>query len=292
MAGSDEGTKFILIGGYSQSGKNTFATSLQGKNDIAWKLMSREGATASPGGVESTGAFSAPFFETSFAFSLKKTVCERLSIPLDRVDDLKDIPLSFDQLLVQQPHWHCCTSRTAAGTRASDVHLSFSVSDPPPFATLRDVLIDEAAFQRQRDPEFYAFAALNVILAQHPEPSACLITDWRYPNEIAFFERFFGKESVFSIRVIRDGYRVSSSPSEHALDTYSPDFIAVPYETRDIEDGVCDEVYFNWELYTYASVVNRQLKDAAKGARGQTRGHHDEGVDAGEPISVPGVADD
>jgi len=281
MAGDKEGTKFVLIGGYSQSGKNTFAISFQGNNDIAWRLLSRD-----PCGLP-TGA---PCFETSFAFPLKKTVCERLGIPFEHIDDLKDVPLSFDQLLAQQPHWHCIRrdAADAPPTGADD-----DAMDPPAFATLRDVLIDEAAYQRSKDPDYYAAAAHGVVLKQRPVPATCLITDWRYPNECAYFRNACGHDAVVTIRVIRDGHRVSSAPSEHALDHFSPDFVAVPYTAEEgASNGVCDEVYFNGVIYTFSSVVNLQLEEAAKGPGGQALGHHDAGVDAGKPVTGAGVTDD
>lgn len=298
MTGNEERTKFVLIGGYSQSGKNTFAISFQGNNDIAWKLLSR-GPRDRGGHTLPTGA---PCFETSFAFPLKKTVCERLSVPFEHVDDLKDVPLSFMQLLAQQPHWHCIrrlaadapptgADANAAGT--SRAKADDDAVDPPAFATLRDVLIDEAAFQRRKDPDHYAAAAHGVVLKQRPVPATCLITDWRYPNECEYFRSACGHDAVVTIRVIRDGHRVSSAPSEHALDHFSPDFVAVPYTAEEgASNGVCDEVYFNGVIYTFSSVVNLQLEEAAKGPRGQALGHHDAGVDAGKPIAGAGVADD
>lgn len=240
----DTDKRVILIGGYSQAGKNTFSKSFQGENDIQWTILTREGLPPLDAAF-----YAAPFFETAFAFSLKKTVSDRLGIDIDHVEDLKEIPLSFEQLLRQKLHWHDPSHPLHA-------HVPFG-THPPSFATLRDVLIDEAAFQRRHDPAFYAKACHRIITSEAPSSSTCLVTDWRYPNEHEFFINTMGPENVVTIRVVRDAYRRSSAPSEHALDSYSPDYIAVPRTVScDVSSvvphvGRHTTVSFNNTLYSY-----------------------------------------
>ena len=211
-----DGRKIILIGGYSGVGKNTFASSLQGRSDTQWMVLSKEPEIyALPQAV--------PYFETSFATSLKRTVAERLGIPLDQIEDLKDVPLDQGQQDRQRPHWHGVAARVP---------------------TLRDVLIDEAAYWRSVNPTHYAAATHSIIAKEAPPGATVLITDWRYPNEHTFYCNAYGPENVFTVRVIRGKYRRSTSDSEHALDAFVPDFLAVPHGSGPL-------AYYNGVWYSF-----------------------------------------
>jgi hypothetical protein len=219
MASAIKERRLVLISGYSGAGKNTLAKSLQGQNAIHWRFLtsySDNGRTFIPG----------PIWETSFAKCLKTTVSERLGIPLDDVELLKDVPLSAEQRKIQASLWN----------------IAHNAAIPMP--TLRDVLKDEAAFKRGQHEDFYAEAAHDDILAIGKFAASAMITDWRYPNEYRYFKRVYG-EHVLSIRVIRNPYIASSSPSEHALDDFSPDIVAIPAEVQD------EVVYFNGEAYAH-----------------------------------------
>jgi hypothetical protein len=212
-----DGRKIILIGGYSGVGKNTFASALQGRSDTQWMVLSNEfGLHHLPQAVS--------YFETSFATSLKRTVSERLWIHLDKFEDLKDIPLDQGQQDRQRPHWHGVAAQVP---------------------TLRDVLIDEAAYRRSINPNHYAAATHAIITKEAPPGAVVLITDWRYPNEHAFYCNTYGPENVFTVRVVRDEYRRSTSDSEHALDLFIPDFLAVPHASGPV-------AYYNKTRYGFS----------------------------------------
>lgn len=219
MAAKQKEVKVILIGGYKGVGKNTFANSFQNKNDIRWHLLTRKGAA-----VLGETFKREPFFESSFARSLKETVCERLSIATADVEELKEVSLTPTQLQAQQSWWHA--SRHSKSR-----------------ATLRDVLIDEAAFQRAHNPDIYALTECGHLSIYAPQDAVCLITDWRYPNEEDVVKEWFGTDNVVTVRVIRDTYIRSDSPSEHSLDDVSPDYLAVPF-------GTCVLRTFNGETYS------------------------------------------
>jgi len=219
MAAKQKEVKVILIGGYKGVGKNTFANSFQNKNDIRWHLLTRKGAPALGETFKR-----APFFESSFARSLKTTVSKRLGIPTTDVEALKEVSLTPAQLQAQQPWWHV--------VRYGKIR-----------ATLRDVLIDEAAYQRASNPDIYALTECGYLEIHAPQDAVCLITDWRYPNEEDVVKEWFGAENVATVRVVRDTYIRSDSPSEHSLDDFSPDYLAVPF-------GTCVLRTFNGETYS------------------------------------------
>ena len=219
MASGINEKRLVLISGYSGAGKNTLATSLRRENDIHWRFL------ASNPGFERT-FIPGPVYETSFARCLKQTVAERLGIPLDDVERLKDVPLSAEQRKLQASQWNSVCG----------------LGIPTP--TLRDVLKDEAASKRGINEDFYAEAGHGDLLTVGTCAASAMSTHWRYPNEYRDFKRVYG-EHVLSVRVIRSSYIASFSPSEHALDDFSPDIVAIPAE---VEDEV---VYFNGETYAY-----------------------------------------
>lgn len=95
--------------------------------------------------------------------------------------------------------------------------------------TYRQILIDEALRLRNIDSGVFAKHCCNEIIGPNPEeiPERIVITDWRYPNEIAILERLFPDYKITPVLIHR--IRQVESPvndiSEHQLDSRQNDYI-------------------------------------------------------------------
>ena len=79
----------------------------------------------------------------------------------------------------------------------------------------RCIWIHEAKIQREKDISYYS--------KQLVHDDNYIITDWRYPDEL----KYHNKEDVITIRVFRESVDIMALDSEHQLDDYATDFLAV-----------------------------------------------------------------
>jgi hypothetical protein len=96
--------------------------------------------------------------------------------------------------------------------------------------TYRQILIDEALRLRNIDSGVFAKHCCSEIIGLNPEedtPERIVITDWRYPNEIAILESLFSDYKIIPVLIER--INQSESPvndiSEHQLDSRQNDYV-------------------------------------------------------------------
>ena len=93
--------------------------------------------------------------------------------------------------------------------------------------TWRQVLLDEAAEQRARNPDVFADMCANAI-ARETAYDNFVITDWRFPNEFRVLRDRFPAAKLFSVLIRRKsqgGVSPVAHPSEYLLLEHIPDFI-------------------------------------------------------------------
>jgi hypothetical protein len=93
--------------------------------------------------------------------------------------------------------------------------------------TWRQVLLDEAAEERGRNPDVFAAMCANAI-ARETAYDNFVITDWRFPNEFRVLRDRFPAAKLFSVLIRRKsqgGVSPVAHPSEYLLLEHSPDFI-------------------------------------------------------------------
>ena len=84
--------------------------------------------------------------------------------------------------------------------------------------SVRDILINEAQFQRKRNPNIFVeelVKRLSTCTNEH-----IVISDFRYLNEYYYFKRN-GKFEINTIRINRDSIVPMKDPSEHQLQDFS-----------------------------------------------------------------------
>lgn len=85
-------------------------------------------------------------------------------------------------------------------------------------------LIKIAAARRAEDPRWFCRRLFE------NQSASCIITDWRYPNEheeaLAWCERRGAK--LITIRVVNSTIEIPTEPSEHYLDDFPADILALP----------------------------------------------------------------
>ena len=95
--------------------------------------------------------------------------------------------------------------------------------------TYRQILIDEALRLRNIDSGVFAKHCCNEIIGPNPEetPERIVITDWRYPNEIAILESLFSDYKITPVLIQRINQAESpvNDISEHQLDSRQNDYI-------------------------------------------------------------------
>ena len=93
--------------------------------------------------------------------------------------------------------------------------------------TWRQVLLDEAAEERSRNPDVFAAMCADAIFrdAVHDK---FVITDWRFPNELRVLRDRFPSAKIHSVLIRRKsqgGVSPVAHPSEYLLLEHSPDYI-------------------------------------------------------------------
>lgn len=189
----------ILICGYVRMGKDGVLSTLQGSGlyryDVYTTRVEYKSALLLPGSW---------YHRVALADELKKRVGLRLKLSVPELDALKDKPL--------------CHPYTFKATE-------------PYFPMYRSVLIDYATNVRATDPDYWSRTAFN--LSFRPD-SANVVTDFRFPNELAFFQREAQGRKVITLRIHRPSVTIPDGDieSEHALDDLEPDLFLVPRGTH------------------------------------------------------------
>lgn len=93
--------------------------------------------------------------------------------------------------------------------------------------TWRQVLLDEAAEHRARNPDVFATMCADAMFAETAYDKF-VITDWRFPNELRVLRDRFPSAKIFTILIRRksqNGVSPVAHSSEYHLYEHSPDFI-------------------------------------------------------------------
>jgi len=189
----------ILICGYARMGKDGVLNTLQGSGSYQYDVYTT--------GAQHQSALLLPgswYHRVALADELKKRVGFVLKLSLSELDRLKDKPLCHPYM--------------------------FKVTEPY-FPTYRSVLIDYATRVRASDPDYWSRAAFNLSFRSD---AINVVTDFRYPNELAFFQREAQGRKVMTLRIHRPSVTIPDGDieSEHALDDLQPDLFLVPRDTH------------------------------------------------------------
>ena len=174
----------VLLAGYRQHGKDTFFRHIAGQEDTyTYATRTSDGA---PFVFPSLN-----YVRVGFADVLKRECADILGTTADEVERTKDEPL----------------------TVSYSFKCTLPSNDPP---TVRDMLIDHAAYCRALDPDHYARRVCDALSDEH----VTVITDFRYPNEYDY--ALSTGRRVFTARLRREGASVPpmSVRSEHQLDNF------------------------------------------------------------------------
>lgn len=133
------------------------------------------------------------FRRFAFADALKQDVAEKSGIPLN-------------------------TFHTAA----KDQPLEILCKTYPTARTPRDLLLECARVERERDPDIYSGKVIEEIRASGVQKA--VISDWRYRREHAhIYRELYETMPILTVRITRPGIHPRSDPSEHDLSTMTFD---------------------------------------------------------------------
>jgi len=100
--------------------------------------------------------------------------------------------------------------------------------------TWRQVMIRDSLVEKKTNPDIYAELTATEIndnsrlsITSSPSPqSKFVITDWRFPNELAVIQREFPEALIKTVAVYRTGQETSpvDDPSEYLLNNTEPDY--------------------------------------------------------------------
>jgi hypothetical protein len=92
--------------------------------------------------------------------------------------------------------------------------------------TWREILISEAAAERNKDPDVFAEMTALAIIASGAK--RVVLTDWRYPNEYTIVRKLFPDALITTVHILRED-QAGVSPvidlSEYYLKDHRPDWI-------------------------------------------------------------------
>jgi hypothetical protein len=92
--------------------------------------------------------------------------------------------------------------------------------------TWREILISEAAAEREKDPNVFAEMTALAIIATGAK--RVVLTDWRYPNEYSVIRRMFQNAVITTVHMIRQdqgGVSPVIDISEYYLKDHRPDWV-------------------------------------------------------------------
>jgi hypothetical protein len=101
--------------------------------------------------------------------------------------------------------------------------------------TWRQMLIDEGASRREKDPDIYVKKLVeNIEKTPLCDRRRIVITDWRYPNELEYIENstLAGTYQLRKLHIISPNRPITfDDPSEHALDYRIDDPVLINRDT-------------------------------------------------------------
>jgi thymidylate kinase len=108
--------------------------------------------------------------------------------------------------------------------------------------TVREILIRDSAEAKEVNVNVFAEHALEKILAS--KQKKIVISDWRFPHEIAFIMSQLLDFDHIQIRITRPDLLALADPSEHALDDWVFDKQIINNDLRNLEKDVVNFVAF------------------------------------------------
>ena len=108
--------------------------------------------------------------------------------------------------------------------------------------TVRELLIRDSAEAKEVNINVFAEHALEKILAS--KQKNFVISDWRFPHEIAFIMSQLLDADHIQVRINRPGLPALEDPSEHALDKWVFDTHITNNNLRNLEKDVVNFVAF------------------------------------------------
>jgi len=135
------------------------------------------------------------FKRFAFADAVKEICAHKYDIPLRRFDAGKDSPL--ERHVPAWPHAH----------------------------TPRDILIAHAAAARAKDDAIFARHVAHSI--QHSGTDRVVISDWRFPIELAHLRTAFSAARILTARITRPTVAQRENSTEHELDGVATDLMIV-----------------------------------------------------------------
>jgi len=108
--------------------------------------------------------------------------------------------------------------------------------------TVREILIRDSAEAKEVNVNVFAEHALEKILAS--KQKKIVISDWRFPHEIAFIMSQLLDADHIQVRINRPGLPALEDPSEHALDKWVFDTHITNNNLHNLEKDVVNFVAF------------------------------------------------
>lgn len=186
--------KHILLTAYRRTGKDYFASILQGKQVPHFKWIAYR-----PPNAQCEKLQIQPYKQMSYAKALKIETSNIFGIPEFVSDADKDVPQYVHPVTKAQ-------------------------------VSARDLYIEIGAKRRAESLDYWVKFVCDDY-DQSPPETVAVITDWRFPNELAFTKkRYTAPGDVVTVRLFRSDVPIPPADvdSEHALDGEATDILLVP----------------------------------------------------------------
>lgn len=197
--------------GYRRHGKDELGKALVHRDSpFKWVLLGKDSSILPRAGFPPQDSCGLKGLQlVAFAAQLKRDTLVWLRLRVPHWEDLEPVK---DSLRVPHP------------TNPEDVRL------------LRDWYIDYGGQMRAVDLNYWCQRGLDAFTAKHDNnvhQQQCghpVVTDWRFLNEMKYALDNFSADHVQSIRVFHAGAPIppDNIESEHSLDKYETDFLALP----------------------------------------------------------------
>lgn len=204
----------LLISGYRQHGKDTFLKNMIETADLPEGVTSKYDIYINEESKLSvTKILAEPghnYKRIAFADILKQNLAAVLGMDVVELENSKSKPMSSEHI-IKYPH------------------------NLPENQVYRDAMIDLGLYMRSEIGDWY-WAKLAADTTKLADTDIIVITDLRFPSEFNFGR--FVNRNVVILRVHRENAPIppSNDPSEHSLNDYPFDIIAVPkgQDTKDL----------------------------------------------------------
>jgi hypothetical protein len=196
--------------GYRRHGKDELGKALVLKDSpFRWVLLGKDLTVLPRAGIlPGHGASALTDLQlVAFAAQLKRDTLIWLGLRVPHWEDLEPVK---DSLRVPHP------------TNITDIRL------------LRDWYIDYGSQMRAIHLDYWCHRGLGDFTVQEEGQGHPVVTDWRFLNEMTFAFRNFSADHIQSVRVFRADAPIPAADieSEHQLDKYETDFLALPSITH------------------------------------------------------------